>query len=94
LLHFDLKTVYSYGDQLLFELVRQTFNSFGGGAYFDVTESRRYRERATTTWVDQVNENFDGVVIGRRDLAAPAQRHGRVGLAVEHHSPPAFEPDD
>ena len=37
LLHLDLKTVYSYGDQLLFELVRQTFNSFGGGGFFDVT---------------------------------------------------------
>ncbi len=64
LLHLDLKTVYSYGDQLLFELVRQTFNSFGGGAYFDVTESHPYREPATAAWVDQVNESFDGVVIG------------------------------
>ena len=64
LLHLDLKTVYSYGDQLLFELVRQTFNSFGGGEYFDVTESHPFRERATASWVDQVNESFDGVVIG------------------------------
>jgi hypothetical protein len=64
LLHLDLKTVYSYGDQLLFELARQTFNSFGGGAYFDVTESHPFRERATAAWVDQVNENFDGVMIG------------------------------
>ena len=64
LLHLDLKTVNSYGDQLLFELVRQTFNSFGGGGYFDVTESHPFRERATEAWVDQVNENFDGVVIG------------------------------
>jgi hypothetical protein len=64
LLHLDLKTAYSYGDQLLFELVRHTFNSFGGGAYFDVTESHPFREPATAAWVDQVNENFDGVVIG------------------------------
>ena len=64
LLHLDFKTVNSYGDQLLFELVRQTFNSFGGGAYFDVTESHPFRERATAAWVDQANENFDGVVIG------------------------------
>jgi hypothetical protein len=64
LLHLDLKTVYSYGDHLLFELVRQTFNSFGGGAYFDVTESHPYRERATAAWVEDVNENFDGIVIG------------------------------
>ena len=56
--------MYSYGDQLLFELVRQTFNSFGGGAYFDVTKSHPFREPATAAWVDQVNENFDAVVIG------------------------------
>jgi hypothetical protein len=77
LLHLDLKTVYSYGDQLLFELVRQTFNSFGGGGYFDVTESHPYREPATEAWVDEVNANYDGVVIGgggifpRRLNAAP-----------------------
>ena len=64
LLHLDLKTVYSYGDQLLFELVRQTFNDFGGGAYFDLTESHPFREQATEAWVDEVNESFDGVVIG------------------------------
>lgn len=64
LLHLDLKTIYSYGDQLLFELVRHAFNDFGDGEYFDVTESHPYRERVTAAWVDQVNENFDGVVIG------------------------------
>ena len=80
MLHLDLKTVNSYGDQLLFELVRQTFNSFGGGGYFDVTESHPFRERATEAWVDQVNENFDGVVIGGGGIFPPVQRRARLGL--------------
>jgi hypothetical protein len=64
LLHLDLKTVYSYGDQLLFELVRQTFNGWGGGESFDLTTTSPFRTPATASFVDDVNENFDGVVIG------------------------------
>ncbi|MFC8800917.1 hypothetical protein ACFT2C_24565 [Promicromonospora sp. NPDC057138] len=64
LLHLDLKTVYSYGDQLLFELVRQSFNAWGGGDYFEVTRTSPFREAATSSFVDDVNENFDAVVIG------------------------------
>ncbi|MBD8079333.1 polysaccharide pyruvyl transferase family protein [Cellulosimicrobium arenosum] len=64
LLHLDLKTVYSYGDQLLFELVRHTFNGYGGGSLFDLTASHPFREPATRAWVDRVNDTFDGVVIG------------------------------
>ena len=78
LLHLDLKTVYSYGDQLLFELVRQTFNSWGGGEHLELTSSSPFRERATSSFVDDINEHFDGVVIGgggifpRRTNATPA----------------------
>lgn len=78
LLHLDLKTVYSYGDQLLFELVRQTFNAWGDGAYFDVTTTSPFRQEATASLVDDINENFDAVVIGgggifpRRTNAMPA----------------------
>lgn len=77
LLHLDLKTVYSYGDQLLFELVRHAFNSWGGGEHFDLTTTSPFREQATSAFVDDINENFDGVVIGgggifpRRTNAAP-----------------------
>ena len=78
LLHLDLKTVYSYGDQLLFELVRHAFNSWGGGDYLELTSTSPFREKATSSFVDDINENFDGVVIGgggifpRRTNAAPA----------------------
>lgn len=78
LLHLDLKTVYSYGDQLLFELVRQAFNSWGGGAYLELTTASPFREAVTSSFVDDINENFDGVVIGgggifpRRTNATPA----------------------
>lgn len=78
LLHLDLKTVYSYGDQLLFELVRQTFNAWGGGDYFELTRTSPFREVATSSFVDDVNDNFDAVVIGgggifpRRTNATPA----------------------
>jgi len=78
LLHLDLKTVYSYGDQLLFELVRQSFNAWGGGDYFELTRTIPFREAATSSFVDDVNENFDAVVIGgggifpRRTNATPA----------------------
>lgn len=64
LLHLDLKTVYSYGDQLLFELVRHVFNGYGGGAYFDLTQTHPFRSGMTPSFVDEVNESFDGVVIG------------------------------
>lgn len=78
LLHLDLKTVYSYGDQLLFELVRQSFNAWGGGDYFELTTTSPFREAATGSFVDDVNETFDAVVIGgggifpRRTNATPA----------------------
>ncbi|PUB20140.1 hypothetical protein C8K30_11823 [Promicromonospora sp. AC04] len=78
LLHLDLKTVYSYGDQLLFELVRHAFNSWGGGDYLELTSTSPFREKATSAFVDDINENFDGVVIGgggifpRRTNATPA----------------------
>ena len=77
LLHLDLKTVYSYGDQLLFELVRHAFNSWGGGDQFELTSTSPFREKATSSFVDDINENFDAVVIGgggifpRRNNASP-----------------------
>jgi hypothetical protein len=64
LLHFDLKTVFSYGDQLLFEAVRATFNGFGGGDVFDLTESVPMRDPVRPRLIDRINSDFDGVVLG------------------------------
>jgi Polysaccharide pyruvyl transferase len=64
LLHFDINTVHQYGDQLLFECVRQVFNGFGDGRYFDLTSSYPLRNRVGPKLVDSINSEYDGVVVG------------------------------
>ncbi|CAA9330957.1 MAG: predicted protein [uncultured Friedmanniella sp.] len=64
LFHFDIKTLGNYGDTLLFEAVRQVFNGFGGGRYFEVTDSRPLRDPVGPALVRHINENVDAVVIG------------------------------
>ena len=44
LFHFDIKTYGNYGDTLLFEAVRQTFNGFRGGECFEIYDSRPLRD--------------------------------------------------
>ena len=44
LFHFDIKTYGNYGDTLLFEAVRETFEGFAGGACFEVAGSRSLRD--------------------------------------------------
>jgi hypothetical protein len=64
LLHFDINTVHQYGDQLLFECVRQVFNGFGGGDYFDLTNTFPLRQRVTRELIERINDEYDGVVVG------------------------------
>lgn len=64
LLHLDLKTVYSYGDQLLFELVRHVFNGFADGTHFDLLDTLPFRAEFDARMIDSINEKYDGVVIG------------------------------
>jgi polysaccharide pyruvyl transferase WcaK-like protein len=64
LFHFDVKTYSNYGDTLLFEAVKQTFNGFCGGKCFDIYDSRPLRDPVGPRLVDYINDNFDAVVIG------------------------------
>lgn len=64
LFHFDIKTYGNYGDTLLFEAVRQVFNTFGGGRYFEVSDTRPLRDPVGPALVSYLNENFDAVVVG------------------------------
>ncbi|MFC7877365.1 polysaccharide pyruvyl transferase family protein [Isoptericola sp. NPDC057391] len=64
LFHFDIKTYGNYGDTLLFEAVRQTFEGFAGGACFEVAGSRPLRDPVGPRLVDHINENYDAVVVG------------------------------
>ncbi|WP_151525841.1 polysaccharide pyruvyl transferase family protein [Serinicoccus kebangsaanensis] len=64
LFHFDIKTYGNYGDTLLFEAVRETFEGFGGGAYFEVAGSRPLRDPVGPKVMDRINSEFDAVVVG------------------------------
>jgi polysaccharide pyruvyl transferase WcaK-like protein len=64
LFHFDIKTYGNYGDTLLFEAVRQTFNGFRGGECFEIYDSRPLRDPVEPALVDYINDNFDAVVVG------------------------------
>ena len=64
LFHFDIKTLGNYGDTLLFEAVRQVFNGFGDGRYFEVTDTRPLRDPVGPALVRHINEHADAVVVG------------------------------
>jgi polysaccharide pyruvyl transferase WcaK-like protein len=64
LFHFDIKTYGNYGDTLLFEAVKQTFNGFRGGECFEIYDSRPLRDPVGPALVDYINNNFDAVVVG------------------------------
>jgi hypothetical protein len=64
LFHFDIKTFGNYGDTLLFEAVRQLFNGFGGGQYFEIYDSRPLRDPVGPALVSSINDSADAVVVG------------------------------
>jgi polysaccharide pyruvyl transferase WcaK-like protein len=64
LFHFDIKTYGNYGDTLLFEAVKQSFNGFAGGEAFEVYDSRPLRDPVGPALVNYINDNFDAVVVG------------------------------
>ena len=64
LFHFDIKTFGNYGDTLLFEAVRQLFNGFGDGNYFEIYDSRPLRAPVGPGLVSFINDSVDAVVIG------------------------------
>lgn len=64
LFHFDIKTLANYGDTILFEMVRETFNTFQGRKTFYVAGSSNLRETVGRRLVDKINESYDAVVIG------------------------------
>lgn len=64
LLHFDIKTFGNYGDTLLFECVREVFNGFGGGGYFEIHDTRPLRDPVGPSLVKYINENIDAVLVG------------------------------
>jgi polysaccharide pyruvyl transferase WcaK-like protein len=80
LFHFDIKTFGNYGDTLLFEAVRQLFNGFGGGDYFEIYESRPLRAPVGPGLVSFINDSVDAVVIGGGGLflsdTSPNRRSG------------------
>ncbi len=64
LFHFDIKTYGNYGDTLLFETVKETFNGFRGGECFEIYDSRPLRDPVGPSLVNYINDNFDAVVVG------------------------------
>lgn len=64
LFHFDIKTYGNYGDTLLFEAVRQSFDGFADGACFEVADSRALRDAVSPSLVDYINSEFDAVIVG------------------------------
>lgn len=64
LVHFDIPTYGNYGDTLLFEAVRQTFEGFADGACFEVRETHPLREPVGPRLVDRINATADAVVVG------------------------------
>jgi hypothetical protein len=64
LFHFDIPTYGNYGDTLLFEAVRQTFEGFGGRDGFEVYDTRPLRNAVGPRLVDMINAEADAVVLG------------------------------
>ncbi|HEV2930528.1 MAG TPA: hypothetical protein VGW74_17730, partial [Propionibacteriaceae bacterium] len=64
LFHFDIKTYGNYGDTLLFEAVKETFNGFRGGECFEIYDSRPLRDPVGPSLVDYLTTDFDAVVVG------------------------------
>ncbi len=64
LFHFDIKTYGNYGDTLLFEAVKETFNGFRGGECFEIYDSRPLRDPVGPALVDYINDNVDAVLVG------------------------------
>ncbi|MFE7407450.1 polysaccharide pyruvyl transferase family protein [Isoptericola sp. NPDC057559] len=88
LFHFDIKTYGNYGDTLLFEAVRETFEGFAGGACFEVAGSRSLRDPVGPKLVDHINEHFDAVVVGGgglflRDTNANARSGWQWNISLE-----------
>jgi len=88
LFHFDIKTYGNYGDTLLFEAVRQTFEGFAGGDAFEVAGSRSLRDPVGPRLVDHINEHFDAVVVGGgglflRDTNANARSGWQWNISLE-----------
>jgi len=64
LFHFDLKPNGNYGDAILFELVRQLFNGYGGREKFLVTGSTNLRHPVGPRKLAWVNGDFDAALLG------------------------------
>lgn len=61
--HFDLKTYLNYGDSILFELVRQTFNTCNRRESFLITKTRSLRRPFGKQTIEQINK-FDLAILG------------------------------
>lgn len=61
--HFDLKTYLNYGDSILFELVRQTFNTCNQRESFLITKTRSLRQPFGQQTIEQINK-FDLAILG------------------------------
>lgn len=64
LFHFDITTNGNYGDNLLFTMVRNTFEAYAGGAAFAVRGHAPLREPISWHTIDVINSTADAVVIG------------------------------
>lgn len=61
--HFDIKTYRNYGDTILFELVRQTFNCCHEREVFFVNKTRNLRQPFGQQTVTQINQS-DLLILG------------------------------
>jgi hypothetical protein len=89
LFHFDIKTLGNYGDTLLFELTRQLFESFGDRNAFEIAGSLNLRAPMGYGTVDNINDNFDAILIGGgglflRDSNVNERSGWQWNCAIEH----------
>lgn len=64
LFHFDIPTLHNYGDNLLFEAVKCSFESFSNKTTFEVVKAQNLRFFVQEKTVDFINKNCDAVLIG------------------------------
>lgn len=64
LFHFDINTYENFGDNILFESVRQVFESFGNRDIFEFVGKQDLRSLVTEEVIREINTTCDAVVIG------------------------------
>ena len=63
LFHFDLETNRNFGDAILFNSVKQSFNSFDQSSRFEITTCHPFRKELDDEIINNINKNCDAVLL-------------------------------